>query len=513
MHRSLLVPFLATVFAPQLAHAAPCTPTSHTPYCSASSASDVTCILPTMADLQSYVWTSSSGGSEVISLRIMKSGVDNCEHIPFTATSGALELTIEGSFERDYIYLSRGSEELESPSGTDLTVEVIDWGGDNHIEGSDSADITEHLHGGPDRDLIDTQGGGGYAYGGDDIDLLLGGSGDDYLYGEGDRDTLQGGGGVDHLFGDDDDFTTGDLSNNRLFGGDGDDHLFGSTGNDELVGFRRVDSADPYAELGPEDEFGHDTIFGGGGNDTIKGGRGTDTIFSGDPMIPIDGERDDIDGGDDRDIITGSADTVSVPSDIINGGGGPDTIYAEAGDDTITGGADVDEIYGGDGADTISGGSGQDLLFGENGNDIMDGGAGGDQMWGGFGNDIMDGGDSNDYMEGGPDNDRMCGQAGMDFMFGDNNGMGGFFGHCDYVHGGSTPGSVIIGLRQEVYGERGSMDLCSAGALEYTDMSCEGWMPGPNIDDSCLSAAHPDNTVDFTGEPIEACQPGFGQIH
>jgi Ca2+-binding RTX toxin-like protein len=87
-------------------------------------------------------------------------------------------------------------------------------------------------------------------------------------------------------------------------------------------------------------------------------------------------------------------------------------VFGQAGNDQIT----LDEVngalpsailFGGDGNDTLTGGSGNDLLFGQAGNDTLLGKGGNDQLFGGAGNDIL---------IGGPGNDQVFGEAGDDRM-------------------------------------------------------------------------------------------------
>src|ERR1043165_255598 len=83
--------------------------------------------------------------------------------------------------------------------------------------------------------------------------------------------------------------------------------------------------------------------------------------------------------------------SISVASigQVINGGGGNDTLNGTAGDDTISGNGGNDVVNAGDGNDIVSGGGGNDTLNGNDGNDRLVGGAGNDTLTGGAGNDIF----------------------------------------------------------------------------------------------------------------------------
>jgi Ca2+-binding RTX toxin-like protein len=74
-------------------------------------------------------------------------------------------------------------------------------------------------------------------------------------------------------------------------------------------------------------------------------------------------------------------------AELIQGGGGGDTIR----------GTDAAEVLSGRGGrDTLLGGAGNDLLLGGEGSDALFGEAGNDQLYGGFGNDTQDGGAGSD---------------------------------------------------------------------------------------------------------------------
>ena len=81
---------------------------------------------------------------------------------------------------------------------------------------------------------------------------------------------------------------------------------------------------------------------------------------------------------------------------VVNGGGGADTVAADAsvkvplrldggaGNDALTGGSGADHLYGGTGADTLNGGAGNDVLVTIGGGDDRDrltGGPGRDNFW------------------------------------------------------------------------------------------------------------------------------------
>lgn len=83
-------------------------------------------------------------------------------------------------------------------------------------------------------------------------------------------------------------------------------------------------------------------------------------------------------------------------SQLWQGRGGKDWMYAEGGSDTV---------FGGRGDDSIEAGSGRDFVYGGNGHDSIYGGSGKDQLRGGR---------KSDFLEGGPGNDRLFGGRGED---------------------------------------------------------------------------------------------------
>jgi Ca2+-binding RTX toxin-like protein len=106
-------------------------------------------------------------------------------------------------------------------------------------------------------------------------------------------------------------------------------------------------------------------------------------------------------------------------NDVINAGGGNDTVFGDlcdvkaklsaaqagvGGNDTLNGGTGNDTLYGAGGTDKLLGADGADRLFGGAGNDTLDGGKGKDALDGGAGNDRLTGGaDVNTYRGGAGD--------------------------------------------------------------------------------------------------------------
>lgn len=114
-------------------------------------------------------------------------------------------------------------------------------------------------------------------------------------------------------------------------------------------------------------------------------------------------------------------------NNVINTGGGNDTIEGLGGNDIIDSGNGADTVFGGDGDDIINAGGGNDDVLGGNGNDVIFGGAnrdrllgndGGDRLYGEGSNDQVQGGKGNDYVNGGGGNDKLFGNDGADYLYG-----------------------------------------------------------------------------------------------
>jgi Ca2+-binding RTX toxin-like protein len=135
--------------------------------------------------------------------------------------------------------------------------------------------------------------------------------------------------------------------------------------------------------------------------------------------------------GDDRAVV---ANLVALPSIVIRGGAGADTLasvvahvrfYGGGGRDRLVGGprADVlqgkrgaDFIRGRGGADSIRGGRGDDLIVSGPGDDRSSGGAGDDRVYGSRGDDVLRGGPGDDILADFSGWDRLYGETGEDYL-------------------------------------------------------------------------------------------------
>ncbi|WP_312259643.1 hypothetical protein [Limnohabitans sp.] len=90
------------------------------------------------------------------------------------------------------------------------------------------------------------------------------------------------------------------------------------------------------------------------------------------------------DFGDEAAVITGTQ-----FDDLIEAGGGSQTIHTGNGQDEVCAGGGPDWVDAGNGIDLLMGEGGPDVLMGGNGKDVLIGGAGPDQLTGGRGADVF----------------------------------------------------------------------------------------------------------------------------
>lgn len=395
------------------------------------------------------------------------------------------------------------------------------------------SDVAQHLYGTEGADTLD--GGGSddqlWGYGGNDI--LLGGAGNDRIEGDAGNDSIDGGEGNDTLYGEEGDDTvlggagndsvSGYLGNDSLDGGDGNDTLEGYDGNDILSGGAGDDTlygergSDVYryaAGGGSDKVYNYDSFGDGQDYDIIEVGAGLSPADaslrreSNDLIIdftdhPGDSIRlqwffevsssnnytykvDEVRFADGTvwnvadlmrlsQLPTDASQEIlgSELADVLDGGGGNDTLYGYAGNDTLTGGAGGDSLYGGDGNDTLNAGEDgeptgySNSLDGGNGDDILNGSAHADYMQGGTGNDVLIGGAAYDQISGGDGDDIIVGGTGNDSLYGghgsdtfhfdrgdgwDNVTTGGSSGDSDTIEFGAGLKTDDVMLVLEDYG-------------------------------------------------------------
>ncbi len=442
--------------------------------------------------------------------------------------------TIVGGTGNDTIDAGIDADKVTAGEGDDS---VIGGEGSDTLKGGDGADT---IYGGLDPSLPDElniqNGPEGDPEEDNGRDLIDGGAGDDVLFGQDDDDTIFGGEG--------DDIIDGGIDNDSIFGGDGDDALTGGIGDDNVSG---GDGADLII-----DEEGRNTIFGGEGSDTVETGYGSDYIdtsallhlpdrafagFGPVPPIPADfdpeNDRDLVEsGGGDDTVYTGDdADTIDSGSgndsihagvdddvvdagdgdDIVVGGEGSDTIIAGEGDDTVYGGLDpafpdelnIEDGPGGDpspdnGRDWIEGGDGNDEIYGQDDRDTLFGGAGDDYVDGGIDNDEVYGGDGNDTVTGGRGADTVDGGDGQDLVVGGEDTVG------DLLFGGDENDTIGAQAGDTVFGGEG-------GEVDFDSLIVGGGLPVVKFTDG--DPANESGVVAVLDENLEVIgEVGFEEV-
>lgn len=285
-------------------------------------------------------------------------------------------------------------------------------------------------------------------------------SGGDYLLG------LDGNDGIDGGYGDD--RIDGGAGDDLIFGGVGNDDITGGAGNDIIIDRSQVMNWRRVVEPGNDQTAAWNAIIGQSNVATYGDGWwaqvGTGETPTGNAPDWLFSLNVGALGWYGQDVFVRlNPDAHPSGNDIIDAGGGSDTVYSGAGHDVIDGGTGNDLLIGAEDNDSIDGGDGDDLIFGDvldisgslsiaanpssasavvDGNDILAGGAGNDRIYGQGGNDVIDGGTGNDlllgdladwgleygivtagqagndYIDGGDGNDRIQGNARNDTLLG-----------------------------------------------------------------------------------------------
>ena len=175
-------------------------------------------------------------------------------------------------------------------------------------------------------------------------------------------------------------------------------------------------------------------ILGSASNDTIvvsESGGNIDVTINGTAQTPVAASSVtgiDIDAGEGNDMVTIDP---GVPSSVVRGGAGDDTLVGGSGNDTLIGGTGADSLKAGSGNDLLKGSKSADTLKATTGNDTLKGNKGHDSLIGGNGNDSLSGGPGIDTIvastnpagdtgidtiNGGGQNDSITGTSGKDVI-------------------------------------------------------------------------------------------------
>jgi len=279
----------------------------------------------------------------------------------------------------------------------------------------------------------------------DESDPSLFGDADQVSGGEG-RDSIEAGAGDDLVEAGADGIANGDVGGDIVDAGAGDDEVY--AGVKTALADAILEAGDLGLATGTKGDFlsggeGEDWLIGERADDLVMGGRGRDLIVggAGDDNIYGDLARaantlawsatrvtEVVDGVEEHKLeIAGSTNVAEGlgEADVIYAGSGADWVFAGAGDDVIDAGTGADVAFGGAGDDIIAGGDGDDLLAGDDGsgrpatgNDVIDGGEGNDSIFGNRGDDVLVGGNGDDTLAGNEGADVLIGGAGRDGLIG-----------------------------------------------------------------------------------------------
>lgn len=300
-----------------------------------------------------------------------------------------------------------GNDDLTGLGGNDVlddglgTNDLEGGGGDDVLRQGATANAGDVLHGGDGTDTVS------YELRTTPVFVRIDEPSHDGDYFSGENDDV--GADVENLIGGrGDDWLRGSAAANRVDGGPGNDAISGDTGADRLAGGKGNDQFDGGAAEGA------DEIVGGLGTDTISYAARTAAVD-----VSLDDAANDGDRGGEGDNVRADVENVSLGSgndrawgdddaNVIDGGAGSDSIWANGGDDRLTGGDEPDA------GDYLSGGEGSDVIRGQGGNDTLSDGGGSDDVDAGDGRDVLD----QDAAPNGADN--LVGGSGYDNLRLDN---------------------------------------------------------------------------------------------
>ena len=322
-------------------------------------------------------------------------------------------------------------------------------------------------------------------------DDLTGTDGQDVIVGLGGDDTITALGGNDVVCaGDGSDFVSAGRGFDRVLGGAGDDNLLGEQGEDRLVGQGDVDSlfggpGDDRLLAGTGEAIITEGLIGGPGDDHLDGGPGLDTAHFFDAPGGVSVSlRDGAATGHGSDTLV---DVEGVGGsnfdDVIEGDGGSNGLFGQAGDDRIFGlgsgnfrSFEQDVLAGDDGDDLLVGGGGADvasyartpvpvtvdLAAGTASGQGADELRGIEGLWGSRENDVLLGDEGRNQIVGGLGDDELRGRGGVDIaVFSDVAGPV----TVDLGSGAATgPGTDTLGGFEDVWGTSADDTILGNGA-------------------------------------------------
>lgn len=422
--------------------------------------------------------TSAQGVSLNNGTLLVNSGSGN-DAITLDQSNGKARLNVNGSITtyaltsvKSFSVLSNGGDDritcaLNIPTsllGGDGNDSIVTAGGKDTVLSEAGADtITtndgdDSIWGGDGNDLVNVGNGNDWVDVADGDNTVRGGAGDDFLrtgLPEGGNDDFDGGTGVDTIYPGGGDnivrieagLVTSFDGNDTIIGGDGglkiearggDDSITTGSGNDSIDSgsgadwIASGDGADSvFANAGGgtyvASGAGPDTIWAWSG-DILDGGGGDDTITAGYVARYVNGGTGDdeinagINDGIAQSVYGGDGnDSIKTDGYFADGGEGNDVIQAAASDGagvTVMGGAGDDDISTGDNRDTVYGEDGADTVHSGNASDLLVGGAGPDNLFGQGGADRIYGNGGSDRIDGGGGDDRIDGGTSRDTING-----------------------------------------------------------------------------------------------
>jgi Ca2+-binding RTX toxin-like protein len=304
-------------------------------------------------------------------------------HSTIITKGGSDKIIYEGTSSADGLHASTGAgnDALNGSLGDDVLWGAIslehtlsnasngsDYGIEDKIGDTINAGAGDDIIFAGAGDLVNAGDGDDEVWGGEGANKISGGADDDEIWGEWfETDDASVTGGVNERVAGNDTIY-GDAGDDILYGMDGDDSLSGGIGSDELHGGDGddflIDQVFPWQISASPEQVDENILDGGDGNDHIEvTNYGTNTVYGGD--------------GDDDVITFANAKTCSV---VVYGGAGKDKVGGSLGDDVLFGNDDEQEEAGHK-EDVLQGGGGNDTLVGGVG-DTLIGGAGDDVFYG-----------------------------------------------------------------------------------------------------------------------------------